>query len=133
MKKSSDDEACRKAVLLTYAALNKKALQPVILGLAGLTDIADYFVIVSGKTEIQVRAIFQEIEKICKEHKLSIRHTEGETAGSWILVDLQDVVVHIFRQAEREFYDLEKIWKNARRISLPKLGADILGGDVYLP
>ena len=113
--------APQRARLLAYAALNKKAHDPVILDLRGLSDLTDYFVVVSGNTDIQVRAIFQEIQRVCREHKLPIRHVEGERVGTWILLDHGDVVTHIFRQAERDFYDLEGLWHRAPRLALPKM------------
>lgn len=106
---------------MAYAALNKKAHDPVILDLTGLSDFTEYFVIASGRTDVQVRAIYQEIERICREERIPITHVEGADAAAWILADLGDVVVHIFRQTEREFYDLEGLWRQARRVSLPSL------------
>ncbi len=111
----------QKARLLAYAALNKKALDPVILDLRGVSDIADYFVIVSGATTIQSQAIHQEIMRVSKENGLHISHTEGESSATWILLDMDDVVVHVFRQAERHFYRLEKLWHAAKRLPLPKI------------
>ena len=110
----------QKARLLAYAALNKKAHDPVILDLHGLSNLTDLFLIVSGRTDVQVRAILQELQRICREERYAIHHSEGEQASSWVLLDLGDVVVHIFRQSEREFYDLERLWHQAPRISLSR-------------
>jgi ribosome-associated protein len=106
---------------MAYATLNKKALDPVVLNLKDHSSVADYFVIVSGNTEIQVYAIFQEIERVCKEEKIRMLHVEGSQGAKWILVDTGGVVLHIFRQTEREYYNLEDLWKHAKRVSLPKL------------
>jgi ribosome-associated protein len=111
----------QKAKILTYATLNKKAIDPVILNLKELSSVADFFVIVSGSTEIQVYAIYQEIERICKEEKIKLIHVEGSQGAKWILVDTGGVVVHIFRQSEREYYDLESLWHHAKRVPLPKI------------
>jgi ribosome-associated protein len=111
----------KKARLVAYAASNKKALSPVILNLKDLSSFSDYFVIVSGSTEIQVFAIYQEIERVCREEKIPIYHTEGSQGSKWILLDLGDVLVHIFRQAERDYYNLEELWHNARSVTLPEL------------
>jgi len=111
----------KKARLVAYAALNKKALNPVILNLKDLSSFSDFFVIVSGNTEVQVFAIYQEIERICTEEKIRIYHTEGSQGSSWILLDLGDVLVHIFRQTERDYYNLEELWNQARPVTLPEL------------
>lgn len=110
----------QKARLLACAALNKKAHDPVILDLHGLSNLTDLFLIVSGRTDVQIRAILQELQRVCREEGYSIHHSEGEQAGSWVLLDLGDVVVHLFRQAEREFYDLEGLWRQAPRIPVSR-------------
>jgi ribosome-associated protein len=109
------------AQLMTYAALEKKALRPLILQLPNRQSIADYFVIVSGKTEVQVHAIYLEIVRVCKEQNIRILHQEGEQADQWILLDLGNVIIHIFREPKRQFYDLEQIWHDAKIITLPTL------------
>jgi ribosome-associated protein len=109
------------AQLMAYAALEKKALHPHILQLPARQAITDFFVIVSGKTEVQVHAIYLEITRVCKEHQLHILHQEGEQADQWILLDLGGVVVHIFRESKRQFYALEQLWHDAKTVSLPDL------------
>ncbi len=107
--------------MVAYASLNKKALDPVILDLRERSEFTDFFVIVSGRTEIQVRTITQEVERVCREERIPILHSEGGQVNSWVLLDLGDVVVHVFREAERHFYDLEGLWHRARRVTLPPL------------
>jgi len=104
-----------------YAAVNKKALNPLILDLRTHSDIADFFVIVSGRTDIQVMSIFQEMERVCHEEKILVEHTEGLESRTWVLMDLGDVIVHIFRQEERDYYRLEEIWQKAKTVALPEL------------
>jgi ribosome-associated protein len=111
----------QKARLLAFAAGNKKALEPAILDVRDQTSVADYFVIVSGRTEVQVNAIHQEIERVCTEHKLRLHRVEGLNSGTWIVMDFGDVMVHLFRQSERDYYQLETLWQQARRVALPKL------------
>ncbi len=111
----------QKAKIIGYAALNKKAIHPIILDLRLQSDIADYFVIASGNTDVQVRAIFNEIERVCGEEGIRIFHSEGAGIGTWILMDLGDVIVHIFRQSERRYYDLEKLFQGCKYVGLPKL------------
>lgn len=104
-----------------YAAANKKALNPLILDLRTHSDITDFFVIVSGRTDIQVMSIFQEMERVCHEEKIPVEHTEGLESRTWVLMDLGDVIVHIFRQEERDYYRLEEIWQKAKTVALPEL------------
>ncbi len=107
--------------MLAYAAGNKKGSNTVVLNLEGLSTIADFFVITSARTGIQVKAIVQEIERVCVEEKIRIYHTEGLGQSSWVLLDLGDVMVHVFTEVQRRYYDLESLWKAAKRIPLPKL------------
>lgn len=91
-----------------------------VLDLGGLTDMADYFVICSGTTDRQVRTIVAEIEKATKPVKPVRR--EGERDLRWVLLDYGDVVVHVFAQPEREYYEIERLWSDA-----PEVG---FAGDV---
>jgi ribosome-associated protein len=109
------------AKLMAYAANNKKAIDPLILDLKNHSDIADFFVIVSGQTDIQVQSIYTELDRVCTEEKIQVLHAEGQESRTWILMDLGDVMVHIFRQEEREYYQLETIWKDCKIVKLPKL------------
>lgn len=111
----------QKAKIIGYAALNKKAIQPVILDLRRQSDIADYFVIASGNTDVQVRTIFMEIERACREEGIKIFHSEGLGSWTWVLLDMGDVIVHLFRQSERRYYDLEKLFQGCKYVGLPKL------------
>ena len=111
----------QKACLVAYATQNKKALEPIILDLDGVSELTDFFVIASGNTGIQVRTILQEVERVCHEEHIPIYHVEGSETGTWVLIDLGDVVVHVFRQPKREFYNLEHLWRKAARVALPKL------------
>jgi ribosome-associated protein len=100
---------------------DKKAIDPVLLDLRGIADFTDFFIIVSGSSEKQVQAISDEIEERLKKelHEIPI-NIEGYTAAEWILMDYGDFIVHIFDKDAREFYDLERLWRDAKRITLPK-------------
>jgi len=111
----------QKAKLIAYAVQNKKAIAPVVLNMKGRSEITDYFVIASGKSEIQVRAIVQEIERVCVEEQIKIAHIEGMGIWSWVLIDLSDVIVHIFTEHERSYYALEQLWKECKRVEIPRL------------
>lgn len=73
--------------------------------------IADYFVIATGNTSSQTQAIADEVEKVAEENEISIVGVEGYREGSWILVDLGDIIVHVFTPEAREYYNLERLWK----------------------
>ena len=75
--------------------------------------ISDYFVICSGSNERQVRAIAEEVEWVCRMEGVRPLRREGEREARWILLDFVDFVVRVFLQSEREFYDLERLWRDA--------------------
>ena len=75
--------------------------------------ICDFFIIASGNSARQVRAISDNIEEETRQKGIRVYHIEGYTEGSWVLLDYHDVVVHIFMQETREFYDLERLWADA--------------------
>jgi len=103
-------ELARKAAL---AAVNKKADRVVLLNLQGLTGIADYFVICSGEVDVHVKAIVDEIRSELGD-QAKPWHVEGYSHLSWVLMDYVDFVVHIFRKDTRDYYNLEKLWADAR-------------------
>ena len=73
--------------------------------------IADYFVIATGNTSSQTQAIVDEVEKVALENGMTLVGVEGYREGSWILVDLGDIIVHVFTPEAREYYNLERLWK----------------------
>lgn len=99
-------------------ALENKALDPVIIELIGTTALADYFLVCSGTSERHTQAMADHIELSLKKKGLLPRGIEGRTSGSWILMDYGDVIVHIFKEAERAFYELETLWSDCRRIAV---------------
>lgn len=107
-------ELAEKTALL---ALEKKAESVISLNLKGLSPVADYFVIASGGSEAQVKAISDHIQdelvKLKIEPKVKPWHVEGEDTQRWILLDFVNVVVHVFRRETREYYALEKLWGDA--------------------
>jgi ribosome-associated protein len=113
-----------KSLLCLKAALEKKALDPVLLELKGRTSFTDYFLLCSGKSDRQVQAIAQGIEEALKQKGIRPLGQEGMTGGKWILMDYEDVVVHIFLEPVRTFYDLEGLWIDAPRID-PQRGGSI--------
>jgi ribosome-associated protein len=98
--------------------LSKRGKDVKILELKNLTTIADYFVICSAESDVQVRAIADEIDRVLSKKGIKCYHKEGEMALNWVLMDYFDVVVHIFREETREYYGLEKFWGDAPVIEL---------------
>lgn len=97
---------------------DKKAHDVIALDLQGVSLIADYFVICTGKSDTQVLAISNEVKKVAQKLGLPIKGIEGEQTARWVLVDIGDVVVHIFHHEEREYYNIEKIWTDAKVVNL---------------
>lgn len=107
---------------ITQAADDRKAEDIVVLKVTDVSYLADYFVIVSGFSRAQVRAIAGSIEeKAEKDYDRKPRQPSGKDDGSWILQDYGNVIVHIFMPTERSFYNLEAFWSHAERISLEDL------------
>ncbi|WP_041667477.1 ribosome silencing factor [Acetohalobium arabaticum] len=105
------------AELIAETADDKKALDITILNLQGISIIADYFVICSGKTDIQVQAIARGIEdKLSDNPEVELQRKEGMDDAKWVLLDYADIIVHIFHRQEREFYELERLWGDAERV-----------------
>ena len=96
------------------AAEDKKAMNIVALDLRGISLVADYFVICHGNSDTQVQAIATEVRKRAQEQGVTLRGIEGMDAARWVLMDLGDVVVHIFHRDEREYYNIERLWSDAK-------------------
>jgi ribosome-associated protein len=94
----------------------RKAIDPVLLDVVELTSITDYFIIASGSSTRQVQAISSHLLRKMRQAGFRAMGVEGEAEGQWILTDFGDVVVHLFYQPVREFYDLEGLWIEAPRI-----------------
>ncbi|MEW6738484.1 MAG: ribosome silencing factor [Nitrospirota bacterium] len=104
------------------AALDKKAKDTVVLELKDLTIIADYFVVCSGESTTQVKAIVENVEKKLREHRQKPAGIEGLNTARWVLMDYGDVIVHVFEEETRAYYELEKFWLDAPRILFEKEG-----------
>lgn len=92
---------------------SKKAERITVLDIGNLTTLGDYFVIASGKSNTQVKALAGEVEDKLAEQGIEPRRVEGESSAMWILMDYQDVVIHIFYDETRDFYGLERLWADA--------------------
>ncbi len=111
-------EALDKALLCLKIIKERKALDPILFEVGKLTSITDYFLIASGNSNRQVQAINQHLSKRMREEGFRAYGVEGERQGHWILMDYGEVVIHLFYQPVREFYDLEGLWTEAKKIDL---------------
>jgi ribosome-associated protein len=113
--------------LFIRAVLGKKAAHVVALDVRELTSIADVFIICSGRSNRQVVAIAEHIERQLRKHKIKPLSVEGTAEGHWVLMDYGHVIVHVFFESVRSFYDLEGLWSDARRIPIPAAPTPISG------
>ena len=116
----TSSDGLTKALQCAEAALDKKAVDLVVLDVAALTSIADYLVICTGRSDRQVQAIAQAIDEHLRQHGHRPIAIEGMNRGQWVLLDYADVIVHVFYKPVREFYDLERLWEHAPRVQLPE-------------
>ena len=113
-------DARDKALLCVKAALDRKAYDLVLLEVGRLTSLADYFLICTGRSDTQVQAIALSIEDALKQSGDRPLASEGFQHGQWAIIDCSDVVIHVFYEPVREFYDLERLWERAPRVALPE-------------
>lgn len=100
------------------AAEDKKAIDLVVLKLIEITSFADYFVICTGTSTRQVQAIADEIEDRLKQQKVRPLNIEGYHNAEWVLMDYGSMIVHVFSENSRRFYDLERLWRDAEKLDL---------------
>jgi len=105
------------AVAAARAAATKQGADIAILDVHELIVITDFFVIASGSSDRQVKTIVDEVEKAVRERGVRPVRREGETENRWVLLDYVDVVVHVFAEEERDYYDLERLWRDAPRVT----------------
>ena len=106
------------ALELAKALDRKKGKNISVLKTGPLTTLAEYFVICTGTSNTQIRALADECEKAADELGEPLHHKEGHGTGEWVLMDFSDVVVHIFVDEARKFYDLERLWADAEPVDL---------------
>jgi ribosome-associated protein len=115
----ASDTARERATAIAIAALDKKAVGLEILDVAGKVDYADFFVIMTGRSDRHAQALAQGIEEALKSKGVRPMAVEGLPHGSWVLMDFGDVVVHVFQDETRQLYDIEGLWLDARRLPVP--------------
>lgn len=105
------------ALFLAEVAEDRKAVDVRVLDIRKITLVADYFIIASAPNTIRVRAIADAIQERAREKGIKLLHSEGYQVGRWILLDYGSVVVHVFHEDERKFYDLERLWGDAETVT----------------
>ena len=118
------DELDERILRTLHAAAEKKAIETVVLDLREIASFTDYFVFTSGANERQVQAISDEIFETMKKAGTPALRVEGYKTAEWILLDFGDFVFHVFDEKARKFYDLERLWRESKRVELP---ADLTG------
>jgi ribosome-associated protein len=119
LTKKKEPDSRKRVLLCINASLEKKAKELVILNVKEISAFTDYFLIMSGTSDRQVRAIADAIQENLKLAGILPLGIEGEAAGQWILMDYDDVIIHIFLDTIRSFYDLERLWTEAPRMLVP--------------
>ncbi|HET6463704.1 MAG TPA: ribosome silencing factor [Candidatus Krumholzibacteria bacterium] len=106
-------------------ALEKKAVEITVMDVRKVTDVTRFFVVCSGQSTSQVKAIADHVIDSCRESGLEIYHVEGYDSLRWVLIDLVDIVVHVFQPDVRRYYQLERLWGDApsEQIDEPAAGA----------
>lgn len=112
----------RKIAKKAYEALDdKKGINITVIDISKISVLADYFIIAGGNNENQVKALADNVEEELAKAELSPKHIEGYNRANWILMDFGDVIVHIFNEEDRLFYDLERIWRDGQMIDVKDL------------
>lgn len=107
-----------KAIKIGKILDNKKGEDIAVLKVAGITSITDYYVIVTAKNTVHAKTLCDEREEQLKKQGVSPRNIEGYQSAMWILMDYENVIVHVFYEETRKFYDLERLWSDAQRIDI---------------
>ena len=108
----------KEMVKIAYHALeDKKAINPTIINIEKVSVMADYFIIASGSNINQVQAMADNVTEELEKAGYECKQTEGYHSGNWILLDFNDVIIHIFNHEDRLFYDLERIWSDGKQIT----------------
>ncbi|HUY19168.1 MAG TPA: ribosome silencing factor [Candidatus Binataceae bacterium] len=118
--RATDVTALEKALAAAEGALDRKAYDLVVLEVEHLNSIADYFLIATGRSDVQVQAIAHGVEERLARANARPLAIEGLNLGHWVVLDYDDVVIHVFFEPTREFYRLEDNWLDARQVTLPE-------------
>ena len=116
IKESIDGK--ERLLLCINASLKRKAKNLTILNVKEVSSFADYFIVCSGTSDRQVQSIAASIRENLKEYGVIPLGIEGERLGKWVLMDYEDVIIHVFYEPIREFYDIERLWPDAPRMEV---------------
>lgn len=113
----------KKALKEIVKALNEKKAEDIeVIDITGIASFSDYFVIASANNVNQLRALQDNVDEIMyKEEHMNPKQVEGNKASTWILMDYGDIVVHLFSEEDRLFYDLERVWKDGKALNVQEL------------
>ncbi|MCX5876867.1 MAG: ribosome silencing factor [Deltaproteobacteria bacterium] len=117
-KDFQDVSSLELARFAALAALDKKAEDLVVLDVRGLSSFTDFFVIMSGRSTRHVQGLAQAVDAALRHKNVKDGNTEGLNEGHWVLLDYNDVIVHIFYNEDRSFYDIEGLWHDAPRVEI---------------
>lgn len=117
-KEYQDYDSKDLAQVCSEIASNGKGEDIVVLDVRGMSSFTDFFVILSGRSTRHVQALAESLENELRSKRINTSRAEGLSEGKWVLLDFDDVVVHIFYHDQRDFYDLEGLWDDAPRIEL---------------
>jgi ribosome-associated protein len=120
LAKKKEWDSRERALLCINASLEKKAKDLIVLNVSKISTFADYFILCSGTSDRQVRAASAAIQENLRKMKILPLGVEGEEAGRWILLDYDDVIIHVFLESVRTFYDLERLWSETPRLAIPE-------------
>ena len=107
---------------IAYNALSDKKGEDIkIIDITGISVLEDYFIIANGNSDSQVNALVDNVEEELHKAGYPLRQREGQASGSWVLLDFGDIIVHVFDKENRLFYDLERIWKDGKDVTIDEL------------
>jgi ribosome-associated protein len=118
--RETNKEAQRMALLVAEAGLDKKASEIEIIDVTGKVDYADFLVLMTGTSDRHVSAIAESVDSTLGKRGFRSISVEGLPRGEWVLIDFVDVVVHVFQESLRSLYDLDGLWMDAKRLSVPE-------------
>lgn len=124
MTPDSSEEMAQQLDVYVKAVLERKAEAMVLLDVRELTSVADVFLICSGRSNRQVTAIADSVQRTLKKQGIRPLSVEGKSEGQWVLMDYGDIIIHIFYETVREFYDLEGLWRDAKKVTTPSMEVD---------
>lgn len=112
----------KKMAKLAFEALAEKKGEDIrIIDISGVSVIADYFVIANGTNQNQVKALIDNVEEFLAKEGVFVKQREGYASANWVLLDFEDIIVHVFDNENRLFYDLERIWRDGKMIDPEEL------------